>query len=115
MENTTANETITKTEIAREEHKAYGTAKTENLRDSGLWRIVLPAFVLLCCLLLVAITLIILIPLFAHSLDPNAASNLAHDPLSWVWIVVFLIAAGIITIVVRGLVKIFLTQAGNYR
>ena len=27
---------------ASEARQAYGTAKTENLRDSGLWRIVLP-------------------------------------------------------------------------
>ncbi|HET9920685.1 MAG TPA: hypothetical protein VFQ30_12630, partial [Ktedonobacteraceae bacterium] len=29
---------------AQEHRQAYGTAKTENLRDSGLWRVLLPAF-----------------------------------------------------------------------
>src|SRR5260221_12407965 len=36
------------TEVAASEHRqAYGTAKTENLRDTGLWRFLLPAFVIL--------------------------------------------------------------------
>src|SRR5690242_10540832 len=51
---------------AQEHRQAYGTAKTENLRDSGLWRVLLPAFVVLCCLALLAIPLIILTPLFVN-------------------------------------------------
>ena len=98
-----------------EERKAYGTAKTENLRDSGLWRILLPAFVAACCLAVLAIPLIILIPLLSHSLSPTAAANVAGTPLSWVWIVVMLIVLGIAALIIRGLIKIFMTQAGNYR
>jgi hypothetical protein len=98
-----------------EHRQAYGTAKTENLRDNGLWRILLPAFVLVCCAALVAVPLIILTPLFVGSLDPKAAANVAHFPLTWVWIVLIVLAISIASIVIRGLVKIFMTQAGNYR
>ncbi len=110
IQQTAANE-----QPAREVRKAYGTAKTENLRDSGLWRILLPAVVVAFCLVLVAFPLIILTPLFLHSLDPSAASNVLGRPLTWIWIVMVLIEAGIIIVVVRGLIKIFMTQAGNYR
>src|SRR5438094_453591 len=58
------------TEVSSTEHRqVYGTAKTEDLRDSGSWRIILPAFVILLCLALLAVPLIILIPLFARSLE----------------------------------------------
>lgn len=97
-----------------EHRQAYGTAKTENLRDSGAWRVVLPAFVIACCLALLAIPLVILVPLLATSLDPNSASRLAGDNLVWVWITLIVVAVGIVAVIVWGLCKIFLTQAGNY-
>jgi ABC-type arginine transport system permease subunit len=100
---------------ASEARQAYGTAKTENLRDSGLWRIALPTFVALCCLAVLAIPLIILIPLLSNSLNPSAAANAAGHPLSWLWIVMIIIVLGIAAVIIRGLVKIFMTQAGNYR
>ena len=109
IQQTAANE-----QPAREVRKAYGTAKTENLRDSGIWRILIPTVVVAFCLMLVAFPLIILTPLFLHSLDPSAASNALGRPLTWIWIVMVLIEAGIIVVVVRGLIKIFMTQAGNY-
>ncbi len=100
----------------REQRKAYGTAKTENLRDSGAWRILLPTFVVLCCLLILAIPLIILGPLLYGSLDPKAASNaVAHVPLVWVWIVMMVIEVGLAVVIGYGLLRIFTTQAGNYR
>lgn len=99
---------------ASEARKAYGTAKTENLRDSGLWRILLPTFVAVCCLAVLAIPLIILIPLLFHSLSASAASNAAGIPLSWLWIVMIVIVLGIAAVIIRGLIKIFMTQAGNY-
>ena len=99
------------TEIAaHEQRKAYGTAKTENLRDSELWRYLLPAAVILGCLALLAIPLIILIPLFAISLDPAAATH----SLAWLWITMILLEIGAAAIIIYGLTKIFLTQAGNY-
>lgn len=101
---------------AQEHRKAYGTAKTENLRDSGAWRILLPTFVVLCCLAILAIPLIILAPLLYSSLNPNAASNsVAHVPLVWVWIVMTVIEVGLAVVIGYGLLKIFVTQAGNYR
>ena len=115
MENTSPiQQAAANEQPAREVRKAYGTAKTENLRDSGLWRILIPGVVVAFCLVLVAFPLIILTPLFLHSLDPSAASNALGRPLTWIWIVMVLIEAGIIIVVVRGLIKIFMTQAGNY-
>jgi len=114
MENNTASQTIAVEKPATEGRKAYGTAKTENLRDAGLWRILLPAVVVAFCLVLIAFPLIILTPLFLHSLDPAAASNVLGRPLTWIWIVMALVEAGVIVITVRGLLKIFMTQAGNY-
>jgi hypothetical protein len=115
MDNMTASQNDTAEKPATEQRQAYGTAKTEDLRDNGLWRIILPGFVLVCCLMLLAFPLIILTPLFLHSLDSNAAANLANIPLTWIWITMVLIEIGIIIIVVRGLIKIFMTPAGNYR
>jgi len=96
--------------------QAYGTAKTENLRDSGLWRILLPTVVILSCLALLAIPLIILFPLLYQSFDPRLPTgpgpNGAH--LTWLWIVMIGIEVTVATVIIRGLVRIFMTQAGNY-
>ena len=100
------------TEVAATEHrKAYGTAKTENLRDAGLWRIILPAFVVLLCIAILAIPLMILITLFVNSLDVSAHT---HN-LTWLWIVMIVLEIGFASIIIFGLLKIFLTQAGNYQ
>ena len=100
------------TETAGTEHRtAYGSAKTENLRDSGWWRIVLPAFVVLLCIAVFAIPQIILIPLFVNSLDVNAYT---HN-LTWLWTTMIVLELGIAAIIIYGLLKIFLTQAGNYQ
>ncbi len=117
MDNMTSSQNITAEKPAptTEQRQAYGTAKTENLRDTGLWRILLPGLVVICCLALIAIPLIILVLLFNNSLQANAAANLAHIPLTWLWIVMAIVEIGIIVIIVRGLVKIFMTPAGNYR
>jgi hypothetical protein len=96
---------------AQEQRKAYGTAKTENLRDSGTWRILLPAFVVLCCLAILAIPLIILGYLFNNSLN----STMSHISITWVWIVMTIIEVGLALVVGYGLLRIFVTQAGNYR
>lgn len=124
MDNTTSNQPTTDATVtagttgatgATETRQAYGTARTENLRDSGLWRILIPGFVIAACVILLAFPLIILTPLFLHSLDPKAAANVLQKPETWIWIVIFLVEIGIIAVVVRGLLKIFMTQAGNYR
>src|SRR5579875_3097478 len=90
-----------------ERRQAYGTAKTENLQDSGLWRIILPGFVILCCLAMLAIPLIILIPLLSNSVSNNIS-------LVWLWIVLIVLDVSIAAIAIRGLLKIFMTPAENY-
>ena len=95
-----------------EQRQAYGTAKTENLRDNGLWRIIIPIIVVLFGLSLVAIPLIILIPLLTNSLDPTKA--IFHLNVTWVWIVMILVEMGLVALIVWGIFRIFLTQAGNY-
>ncbi len=90
-------------ELVSEHRQAYGTAKTENLRDSGLWRILLPSFVGLCCLAVLAIPLIILALLLRNA-----------PAFIWTWIVMLIIEIGVAAILIRGFVKIFMTQAGNY-
>jgi hypothetical protein len=106
---------VTQGKPASESRQAYGTAKTENLQDTGLWRILLPAFVIACCVALLAIPLIILIPLFFNSLNPSAAANIKHISLTWLWIVLIILDVSIAAVAIRGLLKIFMTQAGNYQ
>jgi hypothetical protein len=114
MDNTTSGQNVTLEKPATEHRVAYGTAKTENLQDNGLWRILLPAFVIVCCLILLSFPLIILTPLFFNSLNSNAAANVANIPLTWLWITMVIIEVVIIVIVIRGLIKIFMTNAGSY-
>jgi len=97
--------------VATEHRTAYGTAKTENLRDSGMWRYILPAFVILLCLAILAVPLLILIPLFVNSLDVTSHT---HN-LTWLWLTMIVLEIGIAALIIYGLLKIFLTQAGNYQ
>ncbi len=98
-----------------EHREAYGTAKTENLRDNGLWRLFLPLVVIGGSLALVAIPLIFLIPLLIKSFDPTSPANAQGDPLTWLWIVMILLVLTVDAVIIRGLFKVFFTQAGNYR
>jgi hypothetical protein len=97
-----------------EHRQALGTAKTENLRDSGWWRIVLPVFVIICCVALLALPLYILGQLLATTLKANSVINQLHIPLVWLWIAMIVIEVGVAAIIIYGLLRIFLTQAGNY-
>jgi len=97
--------------VATEHRTAYGTAKTENLRDSGMWRYILPAFVILLCLAILAVPLLILIPLFVNSLDVTSHT---HN-LTWLWLTMIVLEVGIAALIIYGLLKIFLTPAGNYQ
>ncbi len=115
MDNMPSSQNVAAEKPATEHRQAYGTAKTENLSDSGLWRILLPGFVAASCLVLLAVPLIILIELFVESLDPTSAANQAHISLTWLWIVMMLVELVIIAVIIRGLVGSFMTQAGNYR
>jgi hypothetical protein len=108
---TTDGTQVSSLEQTRTEHReAYGTAKTENLRDSGLWRTLLPAVVALCCLALLAIPLIILFPLFYLSVVPGSPTG----SITWVWIVMIVLEVFLAAVIIRGLVRIFMTQAENY-
>ena len=102
---------VAATHQAGEHREAYGTAKTENLRDAGLWRLLLPLVVIGGCLALLAIPLLFLIPLLVKSLT----STIPGPSLTWLWIVMILLILAINFVIIRGLGKIFLTQAGNYR
>jgi hypothetical protein len=103
-------------ERAGSEHRqAFGTAKTENLRDSGWWRFFLPAFIIVSCLALLAFPLLILGPLLSTSLNVQSAVNQLHIPLTWLWIAMIVIEVGTAAVIIWGLVRVFLTQAENYR
>lgn len=116
MENaTTITTTTTASQPASEHRQAYGTAKTENLSDSGWWRVLLPLVVLGGSLALIAIPLIFLIPLLIKSFDPANPANAQGNPLTWLWIVMIVLIIAIAAVIIRGLLKIFFTQAGNYR
>lgn len=107
--------TVVATQPVTEHREAYGTAKTENLRDSGWWRVLLPLVVLGGCLALLAIPLIFLVPLLIKSFDPANPANMQGHPLAWLWIVMILLILAVDVVIIRGLLKIFFTQAGNYR
>ncbi|WP_376796118.1 hypothetical protein [Thermogemmatispora sp.] len=102
--------------VANEERRAFGTAKTESLRDSGWWRIVIPAFVVVASAALFVVPLVLLITLLATtSLNTSSAVSRLGIPLGWLWIVMIVIEVAIAALIARGLLKIFLTDAGNYR
>lgn len=112
MENQT---TVVTTKVVTEHRDAYGTAKTENLRDFGWWRLLLPLIVIGGSLAMIAIPLIFLVPLLVKSFSPNYAANVQGQPLTWLWIVMILLVLAIDVVIIRGLLKVFFTQAGNYR
>lgn len=97
-----------------EHRQVYGTAKTENLRDSGIWRIIIPTLVGLFCLTLFVVPLLILIPLLVNSI----MGIIHHDPqegqLLWIWITMIVIEVAIWAVIAYGLLKSLTTQAGNY-
>ncbi len=96
---------------ATEHRQAYGTAKTESLRDSGAWRFLLPAFVILGCIVMLALPLLILVPLLINSLSSSSPTY----GLLWLWITMIVLEVAVAALVIWGLTKIFLTQAGNYQ
>jgi hypothetical protein len=112
MEDTTP---VITTPSVTERREAYGSAKTENLRDSGWWRILLPLVVLGGSLALIAIPLIFLIPLLIRSLSPTYAANIQGTPLTWLWITMIVLIVALDVVIIAGLLKVFFTQAGNYR
>ncbi|GCE20426.1 hypothetical protein [Dictyobacter kobayashii] len=115
-QNTSVQATAASAERASSEHRqAYGTAKTENLRDSGIWRVLLPAVVIISCAALLIIPLIILIPLLYNSIHALSTNDVKESQLIWVWITMIVVELGLFFLISRGIIKVFLTQAGNYR
>lgn len=108
-------DTATPARAETERRQAYGTAKTENLRDSGLWRIILPAAAIIFCAILFVIPLGILIPLLVKSIQARNTPGAAEGQLIWLWATMIVIEIGTAYIIARGILRIFLTQAGNYR
>lgn len=109
--------TTSSTEITGTEHRqSYGTAKTENLRDSGLWRILLPGFILLCCVIVLATPLIILANLlYGAIVDTGTADVVAtHHLLIWVWCVMIVLELGVAAVIIRYFFKTFLSPAIGY-
>lgn len=107
------NPTATR-EPTSEHRQVYGTAKTENLRDSGLWRIILPTLVGLFCLTLFVVPLLILVPLLMNSIMGIMHHNQQEAQLLWIWITMIVIEVAIWAVIAYGLLKAFMTQAGNY-
>jgi len=100
--------TAPSTEVAGTEHRqAYGTAKTENLRDSGLWRLLLPGFIGVSCLLLIGTPLIILTLLFMTTIQANEPQML------WLWATMAVIELAVVAFIVWGLLKRFILS-NNY-
>jgi hypothetical protein len=117
IEPTSATDRSAQTQNAkadREHRQVYGTAKTENLRDSGLWRIILPTVVGLFCLTLFVVPLLILIPLLMNSVMGIIHHNPQEGQLLWIWITMIVIEVAIWAVIAYGLLKALTTQAGNY-
>lgn len=100
---------------AQEHRQAYGTAKTENLRTSGLWRILIPTIVGLFAIALFVVPLLILIPLLTNSIlaigggDPNEAQ------LLWVWITMIVLEMALCIVIARWAYKVFFSQTTSYQ
>ena len=91
--------------VASTEHReAYGTAKTENLRDSGLWRLLLPGFIILSCLLLVGTPVIILTLLFVTTIQKGENNFL------WLWAAMSVVELAVVGFIVWGLYKRFISS-----
>jgi hypothetical protein len=99
----------------REHRQAYGTAKTENLRTSGLWRILLPTAVVLFALSLFIVPLLILIPLLANSIAAIGSGNQNEGQLLWVWITMIVLEMAVCVVIARWAFKVFFSQATSYQ
>src|SRR5579875_2945341 len=86
-----------------EERHAFGTAKTESLRDSGWWRLAIPAFIILASVALFLVPLVLLITLLLTT-SFNGESAAVHQgvPLAWLWITMIVVEVVIAALVARG-------------
>jgi hypothetical protein len=110
------NTALGQSETATHEHRqAYGTAKTENLRTSGLWRILLPTVVVIFALSLFIVPLLILIPLLANSIAAIGSGNQNEAQLLWVWITMIVLEMAICVVIARWFFRVFFSQATSYQ
>jgi len=101
---------------AQEHRQAYGTAKTENLRTSGLWRFLLPTIVGLFALSLFVVPLLILIPLLINSITAIGNGDATGEAqLLWVWITMIVLEMAVCGIIARWAFRVFFSQATNYQ
>src|SRR4051794_12244114 len=98
----TTNSNPSAQKASGEHRQVYGTAKTENLRDSGLWRIILPSAIGLFCLTLFIVPLLILVPLLMNSIAGITNHNPQEAQLLWIWITMIAIEIAICTVITRG-------------
>ncbi len=102
-------------EPAHEHRQAYGTAKTENLRTFGLWRILLPAVVGISALSLFVVPLLILIPLLTNSITAITSGDPTGAQLLWVWITMIVLEMALCVVIARWAFKVFFSQATSYQ
>ena len=99
---------------ATEHRQAYGTAKTENLRTLGLWRILFPTAVVIFALSLFIVPLLILIPLLSNSIAAIGGENQSEAQLLWVWITMIVLEMSVCVVIARWAFKVFFSQATSY-
>jgi hypothetical protein len=110
------NAALGPSETATHEHRqAYGTAKTENLRTSDLWRILLPTVVVISALSLFIVPLLILIPLLANSIAAIGSGNQNEAQLLWVWITMIVLEMAVCVVIARWFFRVFFSQAISYQ
>ena len=100
---------------AREQRQAYGTAKTENLRTSDWWRILLPAFVVISVLALFVVPLVILIPLLSNSIAAIRDGNQGEAQLLWIWITMIVLEMAVCVLIARWARRVFFNQTTSYQ
>ena len=119
MEEKTSSSSISVQEqsdtTTHEHRQAYGTAKTENLRTSGLWRIIQPVFVVLCALALFVVPLLILIPLLTNSVTAIRSGDPSEGQLLWIWITMIVLEMAVCVVIARWAFRVFFSQRTNYQ
>ena len=116
QKNTAIEQAGISSEMAGHEHReVYGTAKTENLRTSGLWRVLLPTIVTIFALALFVVPLLILIPLLTNSITAIGTGDQSEVQLLWVWITMIVLEMALCVIIARWIFRVFFSQAINYQ
>ncbi|HEY4383706.1 MAG TPA: hypothetical protein VGN34_04400 [Ktedonobacteraceae bacterium] len=114
QEESRAAATATSPDTGPEHRQAYGTAKTENLRDSGLWRVLLPGFIIICCLVVIAVPLVILIALLYGAITSTGSADVVaiHHQLIWLWVIMIILSLGLAALIIRYYITAFFSESG---